>query len=82
MRFLAVAFCTLFLIFSSDLRAKTGKSSKGTGAKSSSTSVRGHVTKKGTYVTPHKRSTPDKSKSNNWTTKGNTNPYTGKKGSK
>lgn len=47
-----------------------------------STSVRGHVTKKGTYVQSHKRTTPDKSKANNYSSKGNTNPYTGKKGTK
>jgi hypothetical protein len=30
----------------------------------------------------HRRTNPDKSKNNNWSTKGNTNPYTGKKGTK
>lgn len=45
-----------------------------------STSVRGHVTKKGTYVQPHRRTNPDGSKTNNWSSKGNMNPYTGKKG--
>ena len=47
-----------------------------------STSVRGHVTKKGAYVQPHQRTTPDKSKANNYSSKGNVNPYTGKKGTK
>jgi hypothetical protein len=56
--------------------------STATGSKSSSTNVKGHVTKKGSYVAPHKRSTPDKSKANNWSAKGNTNPYTGKRGTK
>lgn len=36
----------------------------------------------GTYVMPHSRSTPDEYKTNNWSTKGNGNPYTGKKGYK
>jgi hypothetical protein len=44
--------------------------------------VRGHVTKRGVYVPPHHRTTPDKSKSNNYSSKGNVNPYTGKKGTK
>lgn len=48
----------------------------------SSHRVRGHVTKKGTYVTPHRRTDPDKSKFNNWSSKTNVNPYTGKKGTK
>lgn len=43
-------------------------------------SVRGHVTKKGTYVAPHRSTNPDSSRSNNWSSKGNVNPYTGKKG--
>ncbi|WP_215647320.1 hypothetical protein [Desulfovibrio desulfuricans] len=47
-----------------------------------STSVRGYTKKSGTYVAPHKRTTPNKTKSDNYSTKGNTNPYTGKKGTK
>jgi hypothetical protein len=42
--------------------------------------VRGHVTRKGTYVQPHARTNPDRSKANNYSSKGNVNPYTGKKG--
>lgn len=44
--------------------------------------VKGGVTKSGTYRRPHYRTAPNKSKSDNWSTKGNSNPYTGKKGSK
>ena len=42
--------------------------------------VRGHVTKSGTYVAPHYRSSPNKSSFDNYSTKGNYNPYTGKSG--
>jgi len=42
--------------------------------------VRGHVTKDGTYVAPHYQTNPDSSLLNNWSTKGNVNPYTGKAG--
>jgi hypothetical protein len=45
-------------------------------------SVRGYTTKNGTHVTPHHATNPDSSKLNNWSTKGNVNPYTGKKGTK
>jgi hypothetical protein len=45
-------------------------------------SVRGHYRKNGTYVAPHYRSAPNKSKLDNWSTKGNVNPYTGKVGTK
>lgn len=44
--------------------------------------VRGHVTKNGNYVPPHHRTSPDKSKANNYGSKGNYNPYTGKTGTK
>lgn len=44
--------------------------------------VRGHTTKSGKYVAPHVRTSPNRTKRDNYSTKGNTNPYTGKKGSK
>ena len=46
------------------------------------TRVKGHVTKKGKYVAPHVRSKPNKTQRDNYSSKGNTNPYTGKKGRK
>jgi hypothetical protein len=42
--------------------------------------VKGYIKSNGTYVVPHYRSNPDSSKLNNWSTKGNYNIYTGKKG--
>lgn len=51
-------------------------------ASKSSVSVKGYYKKNGKYVAAHKRSKPDKTKKNNWSTKGNTNPYTGKLGTK
>jgi hypothetical protein len=39
-------------------------------------SVRGYTRKDGTYVRPHHRSAPDGNFSNNWSTRGNVNPYT------
>ena len=44
--------------------------------------VRGHVTKKGTYVAPSHATNPDKSRSNNYSHKGNVNPHNGKPGTK
>ena len=55
--------------------------SHGTGAKSGSTPVSGYTKKDGTYVQGHGRSKADGSFENNWSTKGNTNPETGKDGS-
>ena len=54
----------------------------GTGASSSSHSVRGYTTKRGTYVAPHRQSNADHTQHNNWSTKGNTNPVTGRAGTK
>lgn len=45
-------------------------------------SVRGHITKKGTYVAPHKQTNPNQTQRDNWSAKGNTNPMTGKDGQK
>ncbi len=43
--------------------------------------VRGYVRpSSGTFILPHYRSNPDRSSFNNWSTKGNYNPMTGKKG--
>lgn len=44
--------------------------------------VRGYYRSNGTYVAPHYRSDPDGSKWNNWSTSGNVNPYTGRRGSR
>lgn len=53
------------------------------GTKSSgSHSVRSYVKKDGTYVAPHRATNPDKSFDNNWSTKGNVNPYTGEEGTR
>lgn len=46
------------------------------------TYVRGYTKKNGTYVAPHYRSSPNSTKSDNYSTKGNYNPYTGKPGTK
>jgi hypothetical protein len=48
----------------------------------SDTYVKGYQKSDGTYVEPHFRSAPNNSASDNWSTKGNTNPYTGKAGTK
>lgn len=62
-------FFLLLLIFSLDVV-------------SAQTYVRGYTKKDGTYVEPHYRSSPNGTKSDNYSTKGNYNPYTGKPGTK
>jgi hypothetical protein len=42
--------------------------------------VNGYTRANGTYVAPHQRTAPDATLQNNYSTKGNVNPYTGKEG--
>lgn len=44
------------------------------------TYVRGHTRSDGTYVQPHYRTNPDGNPFNNYSSRGNTNPYTGQSG--
>ena len=43
-------------------------------------SSRGYVRKNGTYVAPSRATNPDHTRANNYSHKGNVNPYTAKKG--
>ena len=42
--------------------------------------VNGYTKSNGAYVSGHFRSSPNNTRSDNWSTKGNVNPYTGKVG--
>jgi hypothetical protein len=42
--------------------------------------VHGHTRNDGTYVQPHYRTAPDNDIQNNYSTRGNVNPYTGQQG--
>lgn len=44
--------------------------------------VNGYTKSDGTYVQGHYRSSPDGNSYNNWSTRGNVNPHTGKVGTK
>jgi heat shock protein HslJ len=44
--------------------------------------VKAYKTKKGKQVKAHERSSPNATEKDNYSAKGNVNPYTGKKGSK
>ncbi len=45
-------------------------------------SVSGYHKRSGTYVKSYHRTSKDRTQRNNWSSKGNVNPYTGKKGTK
>lgn len=83
----------LIILISIEANAKGSYRSKGYSNKSYSKSysktyknykkqtyVKGYYKKNGTFVKPHYRTTPNKNKLDNWSTKGNINPYTGKLG--
>lgn len=59
-------------------KKSSGLSSTGGG----SHSVRGHVRKDGTYVQPHQATNQNGTQRDNWSSKPNVNPYTGKLGEK
>jgi hypothetical protein len=83
--FLKILFVAMLAGLLGNAWAKGGSRSGGSHASKSSGgshSVRGHTTKKGTYVQPHRATNSDGRKSNNWSHKGNVNPNTGKKGTK
>lgn len=48
----------------------------------SSHSVSGYTRKDGTYVAPSHATNPNGTRLDNWSTKGNVNPHTGKEGTK
>jgi len=77
---LAAAAAFTLLIPSVSLTTAEAKGSSASGGRGGSTTVRGHVRRDGTYVAPHRRTNPDSLKTNNWSSKGNRNPYTGKEG--
>lgn len=61
---------------SADYGTSAGSSSGG------SHSTSGYTKSNGTYVAPSHATNPNSSKADNWSTKGNVNPYTGKPGTK
>ena len=51
------------------------------GSAEAATRVRGYYKpSSGRYITPHYRTSPNSTRWDNWSTRGNYNPYTGKKG--
>ena len=42
--------------------------------------VQGYTNQRGTYVEPHMQTNPNTTRSDNWSTQGNVNPYTGQAG--
>ena len=54
---------------------------RATGPSKDYVSVQGYYRRDGTYIAPHKRSAANRTQTDNWSTRGNKNPFTGKSGS-
>lgn len=54
----------------------------GTGSNPYSHPTQGYTNKSGTYVQPHQQTNPNGTQRDNYGTKGNYNPYTGKTGTR
>ncbi len=85
--FLAVALTLGSHVFAKDGGGHSSSSYSGSHAYSSgssggSHSTSGYIKSNGTYVAPSHATNPNGTKADNWSTKGNVNPYTGKPGTK
>jgi hypothetical protein len=79
-RLFACGFAVLLSFAPLSVSAKSSSSSSGSHA--GHVSVKEYTKKDGTKVEAHHRSAPNSTKEDNWSTKGNENPDTGKKGTK
>lgn len=68
--------------YSSSSSSHSSAKNAGSPVNPSSHSVRGYTRKDGTYVAPHRATDPNRTRNDNYSTKGNVNPYTGKSGTK
>lgn len=62
--------------------ARTGSHSGSGHVNPANHSIKGHTTKDGKYVAPSHATNPNGTKTDNYSQKGNVNPYTGKEGTK
>ena len=69
-----------FLVLALSTAVVSAKNSSGSSG--GSHQIRGHVKKDGTYIPPHHATNPNNTQRDNWTSKPNVNPYTGKEGAK
>jgi len=75
MKYLALFFCTALLV-------GVSVPAEARGARGGNHSVKGYVKQNGTYVAPHRATNPNRTRSDNWSTRGNVNPYTGRPGTR
>lgn len=78
MKIFAIATCCLGLLTSGWALPVAAKAAGG----GNYHSVKGYSKKNGTYVQPHQQTNPNQTQRDNWSSKPNTNPYTGAAGQK
>ena len=78
---LQLTFLALLLV-SPLAHSKSPSPYAGNQANSSTTSVHGYTKKDGAVVAPYQRTSPNGTQRDNWSSKPNVNPYTGKEGTK
>ncbi len=71
-----ILFLSICLVSLPVFAKKNGDSLSGSHA------VKGHFKKDGKYVQPHRATNPNQTQKDNWSSKPNVNPYTGKPGTK
>ena len=72
--------CLVLISTTASFARGGGKSYSSYGSSSSSHYVRGYTRSNGTYVAPHYRTNRNSTMYDNYSTKGNVNPYTGTTG--
>ena len=77
---LKVSIACVCVLFVAPAFAQSG--GYGTGSNSSSHGTRGYTKDNGTYVQPYQSTNPNSTQTDNFSTKGNTNPYTGQSGTR
>jgi len=86
MRLLQSVLLIIALMYLPALQARSrsahSNSTHSHAAGSSTVSVRGYTKKNGTSLRAHRRSAPNHTQRDNWSTRGNVNPDTGKTGTK
>jgi hypothetical protein len=79
--FLALSLCLATSAFAQHYSSHSSSSTYSSGgAYGTDTQVSGYTRSNGSYVEPYHRTAPDSTMYNNYSSQGNTNPYTGEAG--
>jgi hypothetical protein len=82
MRMIAAMVMVMVLVLGATASAGHRGSGRGTGSSPHSHSVRSYTRKNGTHVGAHRQTNPNHTQLDNYSTKGNVNPSTGRSGTR